>query len=92
MLEGAIVITTATEVPGFDERKGLSAAVAEALLWGADRGDRFETVPRYRGESSPRPAALSGDDRRRAHEAPGRMVHPAIYARRAGLATMRLSI
>ena len=62
MLESAIVITTATEVPGFDERKGLSAAVAEALLWGADRGDRFETVPRYRGESSPRPAALSGDD------------------------------
>ena len=29
---------------------------------GADRGDRFETVPRYRGEPSPRGAVLGGGE------------------------------
>ena len=37
-------------------------AIAEALLWGADRGDRFQGLPRWRGESSPRLTALGGDE------------------------------
>ena len=57
-----LVITTANELPGFDEQMRTSGAVAEALFWGADRGDRFQSLPRWRGESSPRAATLGGDE------------------------------
>ena len=52
VLPSALVITTANDLPGFDEQNRYSTAVAEALLWGADRGDRFQSLPRWRGESS----------------------------------------
>ncbi len=62
VLPSALVITTANEVSGFDEQKRYRGMVAEALLWGADRGDRFQSLPRWRGESSPRAATLGGDE------------------------------
>ncbi len=61
LFPSAIVLTTASEASGLDEQERFGGAVAEALLWGADRGDRFQTVPRWRGESSPRAAALGGE-------------------------------
>ena len=57
-----LVITTAAELGYFDERIRSSGAVSQALLWGANRGDRFETLPYWRGESSPKSAALSGEE------------------------------
>ena len=62
MLPNSVVITTTSERPGIEERNRLSAQVAEALLWGADRGDRFQSVARFRGESSPKAGALSADE------------------------------
>ncbi len=58
VLPTALVITTTSERPGLEERNRLSAQVAEALLWGADRDDRFQSVARFRGESSPKAGAL----------------------------------
>jgi hypothetical protein len=58
----ALLITSAAELPYFDDRIRSSGAVAQALLWGADRGDRLETLPQWRGESSPKAAALSGEE------------------------------
>jgi hypothetical protein len=58
----ALLITTATEAPAIDEQPRWARAIAEALLWGADRGDRIQGVPRWRGESSPRLTAMGRDD------------------------------
>ncbi len=62
VLPSAIVITSAIDLPYFDEWKGTSGAVAEALLWGADRSDRFQTLARWRGEPSPKVAALGVEE------------------------------
>jgi hypothetical protein len=58
----ALVITTASQAPRFDEHVRWSSAIAEALVWGADRGDRLQGLARWRGESSPRLTALVGED------------------------------
>ena len=58
----ALLITTAIEAPSFDEQKRWSVAIVEALHSGADRSDRFQGLPRWRGESSPRLTASGGDE------------------------------
>ena len=59
--QSALVITTAADRSRFEQRERWSGAIAEALLWGSDQTDRFQTLPHWRGESSPRIAALAGD-------------------------------
>ena len=76
----ALLITTASEVPGFHEQKRLSGAVAEALHWGADRGDRFQTLPRWkRAKIVTQGGRAWGRPKRRADQASGRMVRQAIH-------------
>jgi hypothetical protein len=58
----ALVITTATEAPRFDEPARWSKAIAEALLWGADQSDRLQGLARWRGESSPRLTEYGGEE------------------------------
>jgi hypothetical protein len=58
----ALLITTATEAPLFEDQPRWAESIAEAILWGADRGDRLQGVSRWRGESSPRLTALGRDE------------------------------
>ena len=53
----ALLITTTAELPRFDDQARWATLIAEALLWGADQGDRFQGLPRWRGETSPRTTA-----------------------------------
>ena len=57
-LDGGLVITSQAEVSRFDPLRSWRSVGAETLLWGSDRTDRFQTVPRWRGEVTP-------------HESPG---------------------
>ena len=58
----AFVITTNTELPRIEVREGREELFAEALVWGSDRLDRYQTVARWRGEQSPRLVAASGQE------------------------------
>jgi hypothetical protein len=51
---GAVVITTDVEARRLARDDRRAQAVAEALAWGSDASDRFQTVARWRGEASPR--------------------------------------
>ena len=62
LFPNALVVTTAADLSRLEQRERWSGAIAEALLWGSDRTDRLETLPHWRGESSPRIAALGGDE------------------------------
>jgi hypothetical protein len=59
-VDGSLVVTSRSESTREDDSDLSRPAVGEALLWGADRSDRFQTVPRWRGEETPR-EALSGE-------------------------------
>jgi hypothetical protein len=50
----AFVITSAADLPEFEHHERWTAAITEALAWGYDRTDRFQSVARWRGEPSPR--------------------------------------
>ncbi len=58
---GVLVITTAGDRPRFDGDDRWAAPLGETLIWGADRGNRFQSVARWRGEPSPRLAPQTGD-------------------------------
>jgi hypothetical protein len=58
----ALLITSQTDAPKFEPRDRWAEAVIEALVWGSDRTDRFETLPRWRGEVSPRLASTARDE------------------------------
>jgi hypothetical protein len=49
-LETALVVTSQNEVPGGEEPMSWRPQIGEALLWGSDRSDRFQTVAHWRGE------------------------------------------
>ena len=58
----ALLITTITQRPRFEQRDCWVEPLAEALVWGSDRTDRFQTLPRWRGELSPKLTATAGED------------------------------
>ncbi len=68
----AIVITTETERSRFVHPDPWRDAVGEALAWGRDRSDRFQTVERWRDEVSPRGTGGESDEATR--PAPGRQI------------------
>ncbi len=57
--DGALLVTTEAERPRFAIRSTWAGSIAEAVAWGADQTDRFQSVERWRGEVSPRVSATS---------------------------------
>ena len=55
-LDGGLVITSQAEAARFDAYRSWRSVMAETLIWGSDRTDRFQTVARWRGEVTPREA------------------------------------
>ncbi len=60
--DGILLITTKAERPRFETRSAWARSIAEAVAWGADQTDRFQSVERWRGEVSPRVSASSETD------------------------------
>ena len=56
------VITTLTELPRLESHDRWGERVAEALVWGSDRTDRFQTQARWRGEPSPKLVSAIGKE------------------------------
>ena len=56
------VITTKAELARLEPRERVGELFTEALIWGSDRLDRFQTLARWRGEQSPRLVAASGQE------------------------------
>ena len=56
------MITTEAEASKFEQRDRLSEAIAESMIWGSDRTDRFQTAARWRGEPSPKIVSAAGDE------------------------------
>ena len=61
-LPNVLVITTQAELPSLESRDRWADRFAEALVWGSDQTDRFQTVARWRGEPSPRLASTIEDE------------------------------
>jgi hypothetical protein len=59
-VEAALVITSQAEAERPDAQRSWRGSVVEALLWGSDRSDRFQTVARWRGEVTPRESSTGG--------------------------------
>ena len=59
-LDSALVITSQGEAARSDQTDNWLRAIGEALLWGSDRSDRFQTAARWRGEITPRDAPVGG--------------------------------
>jgi hypothetical protein len=71
-LPNVLVITTEAEASKLEQRDRLSEAVAESLIWGSDRTDRFQALARWRGEPSPKIAsAAEGETAERIKLPPG---------------------
>jgi hypothetical protein len=58
----AFVITTEVEVPRLESTVRRGELFTEALVWGSDRTDRFQSLARWRGEQSPRLIVASAPD------------------------------
>jgi len=58
----AVLITSLVDLPKFEQRDRWAESVAESLLWGSNRTDRFQTLARWRGEPSPKIASTAGDE------------------------------
>jgi len=58
----ALLITTEADSPRFEQRDRWADAIAESLLWGSDRTDRFQTMARWRGEPSSKSGSTAGDE------------------------------
>jgi hypothetical protein len=56
-LDSGLLITSGAEASRFEGPESLLPAVAETVLWGCDRSDRFQTTQRWRGETTPKGAA-----------------------------------
>ncbi|MBV8126359.1 MAG: hypothetical protein JO114_01695 [Planctomycetaceae bacterium] len=59
-LDPGLVITSQGEAARSDQADNWLRAIGEALLWGSDRTDRFQTAARWRGEITPRDAPAGG--------------------------------
>lgn len=72
MIGDALVITTEAERSRFARTSPWRDAIGEALAWGRDRSDRFQTVERWRGEVT---TGGSGHDGAEGYRSPpGRLV------------------
>jgi hypothetical protein len=60
--QNALLVTTAADRPKFEQPDRWEDVLGETLLWGSDRSDRFQTLPRWRGEPSPKVASTVGDE------------------------------
>jgi hypothetical protein len=60
--ENAFVITTAAELPRLAPVDRWAESFTEALVWGSDRTDRFQSLARWRGEPSPRLSSAIGEE------------------------------
>ncbi len=58
----AFVITTLAELPKLESRDRWGELFAEALVWGSDRTDRFQSLARWRGEASPKLGSAIGEE------------------------------
>jgi hypothetical protein len=56
-----LLITTEAEAARFQHPGDWSESIRETMVWGCDRTDRLETLPRWRGESSPSSGAAPED-------------------------------
>jgi hypothetical protein len=56
------VITALAELPKLESRGRWGELCAEALVWGSDRTDRFQTLARWRGEPSPKLVSAIGEE------------------------------
>ena len=65
---------------------------AEALVWGSDRTDRFQTLARWRGEPRPGSSSAIGEEAVLPDQAAARMVDLDVSRGRAGQGTTRLFI
>jgi hypothetical protein len=70
----ALLITTESERPRFGRRGPWLEAIAEALAWGSDRADRFQSVRQWRGDSVPRSLAAPDESDERNPSLPGRII------------------
>ena len=70
----ALLVTTETELPRFERPGPWLDAIAEALAWGSDRGDRFQSVGRWRGETTPRAVSAADQSARGTRPLPGREI------------------
>ena len=59
-LDAGLVVTSPGEAARADQADYWQKAIGEALLWGSDRTDRFQTAARWRGEINPREASTEG--------------------------------
>ena len=59
-IDSGFVITSQGEAARSDQADNWLRAIGEALLWGSDRSDRFQTATRWRGEITPRDAPVGG--------------------------------
>jgi len=59
-LDPGLVITSQGEAARSDQADNWLKAIGEAILWGSDRSDRFQSAARWRGEVTPRDAPLGG--------------------------------
>jgi hypothetical protein len=69
----ALLITTESEVRRFAAPRPWLDAIGEALAWGSDRTNRFQSVEHWRGETSPRVTAAE-EAIERHKPVPGRMI------------------
>ena len=70
----ALLITTEAESSRFNRQGPWLDSIAEVLAWGSDRTDRFQSVDRWRGETSPRGASAADEGNERTRRLPGRLV------------------
>ena len=56
------MITTEAELRRLEPPDRWAEQIREALVWGSDRTDRFQSVARWRGEASPKIASVVGEE------------------------------
>jgi hypothetical protein len=70
-VDTALVVTSRSEAARPGAPQCWELPVGEAVLWGADRSDRFQSVPRWRGEATPK-LASRGESAGGPRRVPGR--------------------
>ncbi len=88
----ALLITTITQRQRFEQRDCWAEPLAEALVWGSDRTDRFQTLPRWRGEPLTKAHGDRGRGLDRANQASARVDELEVRAGHTGRDRMGTSI
>jgi hypothetical protein len=69
----ALLVTMESERPRFERQGPWLDPVAEAIAWGSDRTDRFQSVAHWRGEPAPRTSSTAEQSVGGSRPLPGRM-------------------